>query len=462
MNELLDFLRTHEEAFRSRARLASLYSDFGPQRQTNPDGYHANATVWLRALTAASKAGVIPLQAGACSHDRFVLHTGALVAALQTPELGRPLALGAVLKDAVQRKELVPLGEFLAREKSVYARSWLPTPWQAVRWGLLHLGVLGREDQPMGDFVVMANVEAAAKAVIQHVAGAATSNTSRIFSRDLFASEFAATVGVAAISERDLAVLIAHLCRDHDAIAYDTPSTTVKFRAPSETTPPVIEHEDITIASLRTLITTLEPQVHTLAARVSELDTKAREAVTSKQLLTAKTALRQKKLAETKLRQRTATLAQVEEVYAKIEQAADQVEIVRIMEASSQTLRALNAKTGGVERVQGVMEGLEEAMAQTEEVSQAIGEVGVGGVDEGEVEEELEAMERAERVKVEEVERRRREQVEEAERREREKREEVEAEVTRGRLAELDRVGETVVTASADVPGEAVSQEVAL
>jgi charged multivesicular body protein 7 len=117
----------------------------------------------LRALSAASKAGLIPSQAGANS-DRFVLKTGEeLSRSLQTQEFGRPLALGAVLQDAVERKELVPLAEFLNAKKSIYAKTWIPTPWQAVSWGLKQLGVMGGESVEdkliAGNFVVMANVE---------------------------------------------------------------------------------------------------------------------------------------------------------------------------------------------------------------------------------------------------------------------------------------------------------------
>ncbi|TKA76131.1 hypothetical protein B0A55_03243 [Friedmanniomyces simplex] len=440
MTELLDFLRTHEEAFRSRARLASLYSDFRYQRQTNPDGYQANASAWLRVLTAAAKAGLIPAESGS-QHDRFTVHTGEeLLRGLQTAEFGRPLALGSVLEDAVRKKQLVPLREFLDAKQSVYAKSWLPTPWQVMSWSLRQLGVIGREGAEdrlvTGDFVVMANVEDAAKAVLDQAARAATSNMSRVFSKDLFISTFSPAVGVTALGPRDTAVLLTHLERDRVAIAYDEASGTIKFKSASEKDPAVIEQEDITIASLRTLITTLEPQIEQLTTRISELDAKAREAVTRKQLVTAKTSLRQKKLAETKLQQRTATLMQTEEVYAKIEQAADQVEMVRVMEASGQTLRALNQKTGGVERVQDVMEGLREEMAGADEIQQAITDGSAGAVDEGEVEDELEAMERAER-----------ETVEAAERKAREAREAEEAERTSQRLAELDQAGKLEVPA---------------
>jgi len=117
----------------------------------------------LRALSAASNAGLIPARTGA-NNDRFVLKTGEeLSKALQTQEFGRPLAIGAVVQDAIDRKELVPLKDFLSTQKSIYAKTWVPTPWQAVSWGLKQLGVMGGEPTEdklvAGNFVVMANLE---------------------------------------------------------------------------------------------------------------------------------------------------------------------------------------------------------------------------------------------------------------------------------------------------------------
>ena len=180
-----------------------------------------------------------------------------------------------------------------------------------------------------------------------------------------------------------------------------------------------------------------------MTSRVQELDKKARDAVTNKQLTAAKATLRSKKLADTKLQQRTATLTQLEEVYSKIEQAADQVEIVKVMESSSQTLKSLNKRTGGVEKVQDVMEGLREEMSNADEIGQAINEVSAGDIDEGEVDDELEALEKVER-----------EKVEEAEGKEREEREAEEAEKTRERLAELDKVSQSETSTNPDVQAE--------
>jgi charged multivesicular body protein 7 len=106
---------------------------------------------------------LIPSPSGT-EHDRFVLHSGEEVSrALQTQQYGRPLALGAAIEDAVRKKEFIQLKEFFDAKQSVYAKSWIPTPWQIVNWTLRQLGVVGgatNDDRLVAaDFVVMANVE---------------------------------------------------------------------------------------------------------------------------------------------------------------------------------------------------------------------------------------------------------------------------------------------------------------
>lgn len=122
----------------------------------------------MRALTAAANAGLIPSSSASSQHDHFVLQTGEeLARALQTQELGRPLALGTVIDEAVRRKELIPVKEFLEAKESIYAKHWLPTPWQVMSWGLRQLGVIGgdsSEDKLVrGEFVIMDNLEVSKK-----------------------------------------------------------------------------------------------------------------------------------------------------------------------------------------------------------------------------------------------------------------------------------------------------------
>ena len=173
---------------------------------------------------------------------------------------------------------------------------------------------------------------------------------------------------------------------------------TVKFRGPNESTP-VITQQDTTIASLKTLISGLNRQVESLTSRINGYALSARKAVANQNRALALASLRSKKFAESTLTERSQVLAQLEEVYTKIEQAADQVDIVRVMEASAGVLRSLNAEAGGIEKVEDVVQDLREEMTKVDEIGSALNEVAEGSntIDESAVDDELEAIEREER-----------------------------------------------------------------
>lgn len=156
-------------------------------------------------------------------------------------------------------------------------------------------------------------------------------------------------------------------------------------------------------------------QAEGLEEKIAELTASAKTALTNKNRISALSALRSKKLVEHNLQQRLNALTQLEEVYSKIEQAAGQVEIVQVMEASTGVLRGLHAQIGGAERVEDVVENLREEMSKVDEVGSIMNET-APVIDESEIDDELEAMEESGR----------------------KAREEVDAEETRRKLAELD------------------------
>ena len=169
----------------------------------------------------------------------------------------------------------------------------------------------------------------------------------------------------------------------------------MKFKGPEDTSS-ALSTQDKTIASLKILITDMNSQIVLLASRISKLSETARTAVENKNKISALAALRSKKLNETVLAQRTEALIQLEEIYGKIEQAADQVAILRVMEASAGVLQSLNAEAGGIEKVEDLVEILRDEMSKVDEVSSAID---VGGhenraSDEDGIDEELESLER--------------------------------------------------------------------
>lgn len=133
-----------------------------------------------------------------------------------------------------------------------------------------------------------------------------------------------------------------------------------------------------------------------LSTRISSLSEIAQKAINNKSRTSALAALRSKKLSETTLMQRSETLAQLEEIYSKIEQAVDQVAIVHVMEASTGVLRNLHAQVGNIDKVENVIEGLREEMGKVDEVGGLIGSGAQGDsfIDESAVDEEFKSLER--------------------------------------------------------------------
>lgn len=367
----------------------------------NPEGYHANIAAWTKALTNASRAGVIPTQG--TTHDLLSIRASdELARALQHPQYGKPTCLPAVFHESVQKKEMISTKDFQNAKESIYKTSWIPSPWKVLTWGLRQVGVLGQPSSPekltVGNFVVLKNVEVAADEILKKMKEH-TSTADRVLSAPDFLKRFSDALGPAtALTLNDLRTLLVHLARDKQAISYN--ARCIKFKPEHDAVPDPITHEDEAIANLRDTLANINAQIPPLMEKIAAADAAAREAVTAKQMIRAKAALRSKKLAETALAQRSDVAHQLESVYTQLQSAADQVEIVEAMRAGADALKSLNEKVGGAEGVQGVVDAVNEQMATTEEITNIINETDQP-LDEGEIDDEFEALERAEKEKAE-------------------------------------------------------------
>jgi charged multivesicular body protein 7 len=301
----------------------------------------------------------------------------------------------------VQKKEMVPLKDFLTSKESIYKTSWLPSPWKVLQWGLRQVGVMGQPQSPeklsAGNFVVLKNVEVAADEISKKMKEAA-STADRVLSKSDFLKRFSTILNsTAPLTMSDMDVLLVHLARDKQAISYS--AQTIKFKPEHEAVPEPITHEDEAIANLRDTLANINAQIPPLMEKITLADAAAREAVAAKQMVRAKAALRSKKLAETALAQRSDVALQLESVYTQLQSAADQVEIVEAMRAGADALKSLNEKVGGAEGVQGVVDAVNEQMATTEEITNIINETD-SPLDETEIDDEFEALERAEKEKL--------------------------------------------------------------
>lgn len=411
MSDLVEFLCQNEPSFR-KARLPALYSDFLSQRASNPDGYAANVAAWRRALSTIARSGLANA-GGSGNRNLLVLSTDeSLIRALESRQYGRPLAIGVAVQEAMAAGDLIPLKDFLSAKQSIYDRSWSwgALPLTAVSWGFRQLGAMAglggpSEKMPKAQLVVVANLEGAAKAFGEKTAGA-NSRFERTWSKPHFLKTFAGSLvpggpsGASRLSAIDIDVLLTFMARDKGLVAYD--GNTVRLKDPAGQESPETTDEDVAIAQLKELREYLGHQTRILELRIEDLAAAAKDAVTKKNRVSALAALKSKKLAETSLQSRFATLSQLEEVASRIEQAADQLQLVKVMDLSTEALRGLNEQIGGVERVEDVVDRLREQMDAVDEVGSILAESGPV-IDSGELDDELAALEEEEKRKEEEV-----------------------------------------------------------
>ncbi|RNJ56489.1 hypothetical protein D7B24_007209 [Verticillium nonalfalfae] len=409
MGDLADYLTSNDPSFR-KARLPALYSDFRSQRTLNPDGYTANLSAWRAALARLAWDAQLPDPATSTTPPRLLLTVDdALPAHLQSRQFGRPLALGTVVREALDGGDLVPVPDFLARKESIYAKTagWGAVPWSVASWAARQLGFgnggggtsAAEDKMPKGTYVVLPNLEKAGGLVAEQAAARASDTRfERTFTRRHFERACAADLAVAgqkdrALPRRDVDVLLRFLARDKGLVASD--GQTVRIRVEGEDA--AITEEDAAVAQLKALVEDLKHQTTLLAARVDTLAADAKAAVGRRNNAAAMRLLREKKTAEATLGKRGAALLQMEEIAARIQQARDQVQFVKVMEGSAGVLKQLNAEVGGVERVEGVVDALREQMADTDEVGRILASAGeVEAIDDGEIDDELRALEKAE------------------------------------------------------------------
>ncbi|UKZ90121.1 uncharacterized protein TrAFT101_005150 [Trichoderma asperellum] len=413
MGELADYLVEHDPNFR-KTRLPALYSDFRSQKTLNPDGYHANISAWLLALARLASEGLLSRQGSKSSALVFDIDES-LRRSLSSKQFGQPLALGTVINEALAQKDLIPLQTFLQSTQNIYhhQQGWSQVPWNVMGWALRQIGVIdptrGEDKIPKGNYVVMKNVEATSRELGETIAER-TSRYDRVFTRAQFQALFESVLAKdQRLSGTDFDVLLKFLSRDKDMIEYN--GDIVRIQGVGEERG--ITEEDASIASIKELVGSLEHQVNLLNKRIDELDQEAKNAVLRKNRVTALAALKSKKRAESSLSTRYATLNQLEEVASRLQQASDQVQLVKVMESSASALKSLNAQIGGSERVETTMDHLREQMSATDELTAILSEPTGIVVDEGEIDDELEALE-MEQKKEEEEKQRRKEEAREA------------------------------------------------
>ncbi|KAF8241668.1 hypothetical protein K440DRAFT_622687 [Wilcoxina mikolae CBS 423.85] len=221
-----------------------------------------------------------------------------------------------------------------------------------------------------GQFVVVKNIEDVAISIIRSISASKRSCLAdRIFTPTLFASEFAPT-----LSDTDLKVLLRHLSRDRGECNFD--GKTIKLKSASEQLLLPITEQDTTIADLKYLLRSVQLRIDSLGADIKKYTDNAQVAVANQNRGIALAALKSRNVAESILAHQFKALGQIEDVLASIQTAADNIELIQILEKSSAVLSGLNNDIGGTERVDQIILCLREETQTLDGVNQILYEGG--------------------------------------------------------------------------------------
>ncbi|EPQ58042.1 hypothetical protein GLOTRDRAFT_72055 [Gloeophyllum trabeum ATCC 11539] len=397
----------------STSRLQALYSDFTRQKQSNPTSYQSNIDWWRRTLEAVVSKG----WQHEASQDRLILHASPSLAEVFRYEgVGKPLSLSTVITELCDSKAYIPLQYFLTASQSIYDPGSLPLRiasyvlGRPLWWALQQVGIVDGEQggsesdsqrwrKVKGDYVVVSLVEKVADAVIERQRDSqGISLADMLYSPESFKAKFANVLPDMPLSDPDVKVLLKYLERDKRVLAAD--KEVIKFVDATSVEGREISAVDHGVLELKSAVDNLQAQVDGLQRKIDERTRNISDALRQKRKEIAVVHLRSRKQLEELLSKRLGSLTTLQSTLITVEAAMGDVEIMRSFETSTTTLQAiLSHPSLQREKIHETMDAMAAATADAREVDDAI-RLGADmaqadmGIDEDQLEKELEQMAR--------------------------------------------------------------------
>ncbi|KIR34138.1 hypothetical protein I352_03373 [Cryptococcus deuterogattii MMRL2647] len=332
----------------SRARLQALYASTSAQRTANPTGYAANSQWWAGVLEETLRTGWLNGEGG----DRLVLKIdNGILGRLEDDKGSRPKGLGGVVETLATTTPptLHPLAHFMISETPLHVPASLTSRFigRPLWWAFSQLNPFGGSE--------------------------------KVVKEEMFWVKYGQGKEYVHMPLLEVIKVL-----DADQVAESHP----------------ISEADRGAVSVLNALRRVEKQVVGIEEQISQSHEKAKKYLASKQKNIALSYLRSKKHLEDLLAKRVASSEQLHAVIRSIDQAKGDVEILAAYETSTSTLTKVLAHPSlSLERIAATTDALSEAMANQEEIDQAVrigGEVAMGGkrveVDEDELAKQLEAL----------------------------------------------------------------------
>ncbi|EPX71188.1 vacuolar sorting protein [Schizosaccharomyces octosporus yFS286] len=365
---LIDFLK--KRGIFKESRLRSLYSDLGNLYSKNPEGFNANVQTWKDAIETAcfyNKLG-----------SKLIIHFDeGLENAFFSSSFGKPLSLG-MIANYLQEKNVWPnIKEFLHMCEnpdrglqsyfSVY--SWL-------HWGgriissKIQKGILFSPSYPKDTLVLVKNVELLASLIRKEAHQLQSTYTSTIYTRSSFQSTFGPKLWKdTVLSSMELECLLQWMCHRMHLIVFD--KDTIKF-LPNDFQEGVIETVDKSIAAIVESRSFISRSKELVNNKIEDLTLKVHEAISQAEKVTALTYLRRKKILLKESDRKEAALLQVDSLLSSIDGAFENKVLLSALSSGSDVLKSVVSQMGGIEHVNEILESVQEAKLDFQEVDSAV------------------------------------------------------------------------------------------
>ncbi|KAG2158232.1 Snf7-domain-containing protein [Suillus bovinus] len=397
----------------SKSRLKSLYSDIHRQKHSNPSSFHAYVDWWHGTLKDVTSRGWQGSDGSDGTSNKLILGARrVLVDKLRYEGVGKPLGLGTTIAEMRRNNDIIPLSQFLTSQQSVYDPGWLPyrlasfVVGKPLWWAMEQLDIVRSEDSYTeaemwkkieGDYVMLGLVVQAADTLESMRNGAGLSPADNLYTFEDFRREFGDKIlPNVVLSEIDTKVLIKFLERERRMLVQNGDAGVIKFVTASHDRE--ITAVDRGILQLKTAVRNLREQVDGIHSKIDQTTSNISNALRQQRKSIALAELRFKKHLDDLLSKRLGSLHNLESTLISVETAAGDVEIMKMYESSTATLKAiLSHPSLQRDKIEETMDALAASTADAREIDNAIrmGEDMAAvdaGIDDTELEAELNAL----------------------------------------------------------------------
>lgn len=390
----------------TKTRISSLYSDFNRLKILNPDGYEANLNAWLHLLLSLLESrSLMKYEESVQTSLSVPTRNPNLDQLLALPVLGKPRSLGLVLKELVERKQLIPVSEYKAYDKPFeqYFGSQgslvdyvSPTKW--LSWGLMSLGLLYEFTPVLKDGTLKADnyfswekfvtvADGLLKKLKEYVHDG--NYSSLVYDKSELLEVIQSSID-SQITPFDLDLLLIYYSRDknHLATLKVEDRIYIKFNSIQFGNAVEISEADIGISNLKSNIAQLEKRNDQLSHELDDKIPQSIQSLISKpdSLERIKKILINKKTISKSLSKSQDIVNQLNSILLKIDDATLNSQILQIYKTSIKTLSSLNKVD--LDEVENIKNDLDDEIRNVDEVSNRLND----NAYDDEIEEEFERL----------------------------------------------------------------------